>query len=135
MEVDMERVMSNPRYDTCYLEELRSFYFLDGEFLESLHVMFDKIKDGIEDVSHLTLVFSTIEHLKKILRVLEQQPKGMDSDVDNYQERFNRAKDWLESTDNAGNFRRSDNTNDVIWKPYQQNDTPEYHPVTGRALD
>ena len=113
-------------------EELRSFYFLDGEFLESLHVMFDKIKDGIEDVSHLTLVFSTIEHLKKILRVLEQQTKGMDSDVDNYQERFNRAKDWLESTDNAGNFRRSDNTNDVIWKPYQQNDTPEYHPVTGR---
>ena len=112
-------------------EELRPFYFLDGEFLESLHVMFEKIKEGVEEVSHLTVVFDTIDHLKKILRVLENQTRGMDSDVDKYQEAVHRATDWLYSTDSARNFRRSDSPKDVIWKPYKQ-DVPEYHPVSGR---
>ena len=86
--------------------ELHSFYFLDGEFLESLHVMFGRIKEGIEEVSHLTIVFNTISHLKTTLRVLEKKTEGMDSDVDKYQEEVHRAEDWLNSTDDTGNLKR-----------------------------
>ena len=111
--------------------ELHSFYFLDGEFLESLHVMFGRIKEGIEEVSHLTIVFNTINHLKTTLRLLEKKTEGMDSDVDKYQEEVHRAEDWLNSTDDAGNLKRSDSSNDLIWKPYGQ-DSIEYHPISGR---
>lgn len=109
---------------------LTSFYFLDGEFLESLHLHFDKIKDGIKEISQLNLVFFAIDHTKALLRSLENETKGQDPDIDRYQDQVNQYNEWLDSTDGAGNKKYS---NDVIWwkKPYDP-DNVEYHPDSGR---
>ena len=109
---------------------LTSFYFLDGEFLESLHIHFGKIKEGIEEISQLNLVFNAIGHTKALLRDLENETKGQDPDIDKHREAANRCSDWLESTDGAGNMKYS---NDAIWwrRPYDP-DELEYHPASGR---
>lgn len=114
-------------------KELRSFYFLDGEFLESLHTTFDSIQKGIEEVSHLTIAFDTIDHLKKVLRILETQTQGIDANADNLLEEMHRAENWLNSTDDAGNIKPSDSPNDIIWKPItDEGQKDEYHPVSGK---
>ena len=113
-------------------EELRSFYFLDGEFLESLHTTFDKIQEGVEEVSHLTITMDTIEHLKTVLRVIEKQTQGIDANADELLEKMHRAENWLNSINNSGKLQYSDSTDDLIWKPLtkmQQKD--EYHPLSG----
>lgn len=112
---------------------LTPFYFLDGEFLESLHVHFDKIKVGIEEISQLNLVFSAIDHTKSLLKTLENETRGQDPDIDRYQEEANERSEWLDSTDGAGNIKYSNNRNDGIWwkKPYDP-DELEYHPASGK---
>ena len=111
-------------------EGLTSFYFLDGEFLESLHVHFDKIKEGIKEISQLNLVLLAIDHTKALLRSLENEIKGQDPDIDRYQDEANQYNEWLDSTDGAGNKKYS---KDHIWwkKPYDS-DNVEYHPDSGR---
>ena len=112
---------------------LTSFYFLDGEFLESLHAHFDQIKDGIEEISQLNLVFSAITHTKVLLRRLEDATRGQDPDIDRYQEQASQYSEWLDSTDGAGNMKYSVDHSDTIWwkEPYDT-DKSEYHPYSGR---
>lgn len=114
-------------------ENLTSFYFLDGEFLESLHAHFGRIKDGIEEISQLNLVFSAIKHTKDLLKHLEDETRGQDPDIDKYQGQVNRYNEWLDSTDGTGNIKYSSDRGDTIWwkKPYDS-DTLEYHPYSGR---
>ena len=109
---------------------LTPFYFLDGEFLESLHIHFGKIKEGIEEISQLNLVFSAVDHTKTLLRDLENETKGQDPDIDKHREAANRCNEWLDSTDSTGNIKYS---NDVIWwrRSYDP-DELEYHPVSGK---
>lgn len=114
-------------------KRLTSFYFLDGEFLESLHGHFGTIKDGIEEISQLNLVFSAIKHTKELLRHLEDETRGQDPDIDRYQEQVNLHSEWLDSTDGAGNTKYSNNRGDTIWwkNPYDS-DKLEYHPYSGK---
>ena len=114
-------------------EGLTPFYFLDGEFLESLHTHFTTIKDGIEEISQLNLVFSAIAHTKVLLSRLEAETKGQDPDIDRYQEQANQYSEWLDSTDGAGNMKYSNDRGDTIWwkEPYDS-DKLAYHPYSGR---
>ena len=114
-------------------EGLTPFYFLDGEFLESLHAHFTTIKDGIEEISQLNLVFSAIAHTKVLLSRLENETRGQDPDIDKYQEQANQCSDWLDSTDGAGNMKYSNDRGDTIWwkEPYDS-DKLAYHPYSGR---
>lgn len=114
-------------------KELRSFYFLDGEFLESLHTTFDEIQKGIEEVSHITITMDTIEHLKSVLRIIEKQTQGIDANADNLLDKMHRAENWLNSTNNSGKLQFSDSANDLIWKPgVTVTQKVEYHPTTGK---
>lgn len=114
-------------------DELRSFYFLDGEFLESLHTTFDSVQKGIEEVSHLNIAFDTIDHLKKVLRILEKQTEGIDADADKLLDQMHRAENWLNSTDDAGIIKKSDSPKDIIWKPkIEDGEKTDYHPLSGK---
>ena len=112
---------------------LTSFYFLDGEFLESLHAHFDQIKDGIEEISQLNLVFSAITHTKVLLHRLEDATRGQDPDIDRYQEQASQYSEWLDSTDGAGNMKYSNDRRDAIWwkEPFDS-DKLVHHPYSGR---
>lgn len=109
------------------------FYFLDGEFLESLPLHFATIKSGIEEISQLNLVFAAIDHTKALHRVLLNEVKGQDPDIDKYQDQVNQHSEWLDSIDAAGNKIYSNNHDDIIWwkKPYDPNNL-EYHPHSGK---
>lgn len=111
-------------------KKLTSFYFLDGEFLESLHTNFKQIKEGIKEISQLSLVLSAIEHTKSLLKQLEIETKGQDPDIDRYQEEVNRCSEWLSSTDGKGDIKYS---KDAIWwrKPFDH-DESEYYPYSGK---
>jgi DNA sulfur modification protein DndD len=114
-------------------KELRSFYFLDGEFLESLHTTFDKIQDGVEEASHIALTMTAIDHLKTVLRVIEKQTQGIDANADKLLDEMHRAENWLNSINNSGLLQYSDSTDDLIWKPTgKTSKKDEYHPISGK---
>lgn len=113
-------------------DELRSFYFLDGEFLESLHATFSTVQKGVEEISHLSIVMETIDHLHKVLRILEKQTQGVDANADKLLEEMHRAENWLESKDDVGNSLFSENPNDIIWSKATAGAKDEYHHETGR---
>ena len=84
-------------------KNLRSFYFLDGDFLESLATTFQGVKEGVEEISHLTLVFNALGSIKKIITDYERQTKGTDTTTDEILKEKENHERWLESTDVQGN--------------------------------
>ena len=105
-------------------EDLSVFYLLDGEFLEGFWSKPGRIEQGIEQISQLHLLKSTIEHMQK----LSVPSKGLGRDTDVLTTQI-QALQWHEqSKDEHGRDAFSD---EIKWKENFEEDDQYYH-LTGK---
>jgi DNA sulfur modification protein DndD len=109
-------------------EKLSPFYFLDGEFLESLHSTFANIKRGIEELSHITITQETIKHLGVVIGHLQQRGKGISKDADEQLRNKINYENWLKSTNELGDIEIVENYENIIMSEITQT---SYHPKSG----
>ena len=105
-------------------EELSFFYLLDGEFLEGFWNNPEKIEQGIEQISQLHLLKSTIDHIER----LSVPSRGLGKDTDHLTKQIQILK-WYEQSKNEHGI-------DVFSEEIRYKDTPEeedheYH-LTGK---
>ena len=101
-------------------KDLSVFYLLDGEFLEGFWNKPEKIEQGIEQISQLHLLQSTISHINS-LRI---PPKGFGKDVDNISRRMQMLQLYEESRDEYG---KKVHTEIVRWKDDADEEDQYYH--------
>ena len=109
--------------------ELGPFFFLDGEFLESLHSTFGNIKKGVEELSHLSITFETIKHLEQVIRHLEKRTTGINRDADEQLAIKTSTDQWLKSINSLGDIEAAEN-----YENMRMSELPDtkYHPKSGR---
>ena len=110
-------------------KQLIPFFFLDGEFLESLNTTFEGIELGVKEISHISLTEKVVEHLPKILKVYEKKASGQNDDQDKLLEEKNRHETWLQSLDQAGE-PRFDETDPILLTAKGEK-SEECHPFSG----
>jgi len=108
--------------------ELAPFFFLDGEFLESLHSTFGNIKKGIDELSHLSITFETIKHLEQVIKLLEKRTTGINKDADAQLAIKTQADQWLKSENEVGDVEISENYENIIFSETKET---KYHPKFG----
>jgi len=82
--------------------KLKSFFFLDGEFLDEIASTFKGVKKGVDELSQLNLVYITIADIKKMVTTYERQSKGTDTETDTYLNEKQNHENWLESKNLKG---------------------------------
>ncbi len=105
-------------------EDLSVFYLLDGEFLEGFWNKPEKIEQGIEQISQLHLLKSTMEHMQK----LSVPSKGLGKDTDHITKQIQVLKWYEQSKDVNGKDAYSD---EIRWKDNPEEDDQLYH-TTGK---
>ena len=108
--------------------ELGPFFFLDGEFLESLHSTFSNIKKGVEELSHLSITFETIKHLEQVIRHLEKRTTGINKDADEQLSIKTRAEQLLKSINDLGDMEVAENHENMRLSALPET---KYHPKSG----
>ena len=108
--------------------ELGPFFFLDGEFLESLHSTFGNIKKGVEELSHLSITFETIKHLEQVIRHLEKRTTGISIDADKQLSIKTSAEQWLKSINDLGDIEVAENYENMRLSELSET---KYHPKSG----
>jgi len=106
-------------------ENLSVFYLLDGEFLEGFWNKPEQIEQGIEQISQLHLLSSTIDHLEK----LSIPSKGLGKDTDSITKQIQLLKWYEQSVDDDGieSF-----TEGVRWKDNPDEEDKFYH-LSGKS--
>jgi len=101
-------------------EDLSVFYLLDGEFLEGFWNKSEKIEQGINQISQLHLLSSTMEHMQK----LSIPSKGLGKDTDSITRQIQLLKWYEQSLDENGNEAF---TEDERWKDNPDDEVQFYH--------
>ena len=115
--------------DSLLPEELKPFFFLDGEFLESLNTTFEGIEKGVKEISHISLLEKATEHLPKVLKDYEKKTMSKFPEQDDWLKKKDRHENWLESLDTDG--EKKFNENDPII-PIGEEKVEGYHPFSGK---
>ncbi len=106
-------------------ESLSSYFILDGEFLEKFWSGIQKVQIGIEQISQIHLLTSTIEHLNTFKKNV---PTIGDKDIDNLTTKI-RQSEYIESSqDIHGNITFS---NEPRYSYDPEVDDNEYYHATG----
>jgi len=107
-------------------ESLSSYFILDGEFLEKFWTGIQKVQKGIEQISQLHLLNTTLEHLSDLKKSV---PDIGDKDIDNLTLKI-RENDYYElSKDSHGNEKWS---SALRWNYDPETDENEYYHATGK---
>lgn len=101
-------------------ENLSVFYLLDGEFLEGFWNKSETIEQGIEQISQLNLLSSTIDHMQKF----SIPSKGLGKDTDFIAKQIQLLKWHEQSIDESGIEAL---TEDVRWKDDPEEEDKFYH--------
>ena len=101
-------------------EDLSVFYLLDGEFLEGFWNKSEKIEQGIEQISQLHLLSSTIDHMKN----LSVPSKGFGKDTDFISNNIQLLKWYEQSKDENGIEVFAE---EVRWKENPDDEDKFYH--------
>ena len=116
--------------DNLLPDELRPFFFLDGEFLESLNTTFEGIEMGVKEIAHISLIENAATHLPKVLKKYEKKTVGQNPEQDDWLKKKDRHENWLESLDQDGNPR--DNEEDPLLQIFKDEKVEGYHPFSGK---
>ena len=109
---------------------LRPFFFLDGEFLESLNTTFEGIEMGVKEIAHISLIENAATHLPKVLKKYEKKTVGQNAVQDDWLKKKDRHENWLESLDQDGNPR--DNEEDPLLQIFKDEKVEGYHSFSGK---
>ena len=121
---DMSSIDPEVKMRQILPEGLSFFYLLDGEFLEGFWNNLEKIEQGIEQISQLHLLKSTIEHIDR----LNVHSKGHGRDTDHLTKQIQILK-WYEQSKNENGIEVF--SEDVRWKDSPDEEDREYH-LTGK---
>lgn len=107
-------------------ESLSSYFILDGEFLEKFWSGIQKVRVGIEQISQLHLLTSTVTHLEQLKKNV---PTIGDQEIDNLTTKI-RQLDYYENSQDAHGNEAFSGEPRYAYDPTK--DTNEFYHATGK---
>lgn len=108
-------------------KRLSVFFLLDGEFLEKFWDNFDRVEEGIEEISHLHLLNSAEKHVGDV-SISRSTRAGSGSEKDNLQKIISHNQYYEKSLGEDGNIQKSEKPR---WVQRGQEETDETYHATG----
>ncbi|RZD42368.1 MAG: hypothetical protein CXT78_09560 [Thaumarchaeota archaeon] len=108
-------------------KRLSVFFLLDGEFLEKFWDNFERVEEGIEEISHLHLLSSAEKHVGDV-SISRSTRGGNGSEKDNLQKIISRNQYYEKSLGEDGNIQMSEKPR---WVQLGEEETDETYHATG----
>jgi DNA sulfur modification protein DndD len=108
-------------------KRLSVFFLLDGEFLEKFWDNFERVEEGIEEISHLHLLNAAVDHVGDV-SISRTTRTGSGSEKDTLQKLINHNRYYEKSLGEDGNILLSEKPR---WVQLGQVETGETYHATG----
>ena len=97
--------------------------------MDEIASTFNGVKQGIDELSQLNIVYITIADIKKMVTTYERQTKGTDSETDTYLNDKENHQNWLDSKNQKGDIVY-DKENPGL--KIEKESSVWYHPKSGK---
>ena len=108
-------------------KRLSVFFLLDGEFLEKFWENFDRVEEGIEEISHLHLLSSAVDHVGDV-SITRTTRAGSGSEKDTLQRIITNNQYYEKSLGEDGNILKSEKPR---WVQLGEEESGETYHATG----
>ena len=108
-------------------QRLSVFFLLDGEFLEKFWDSFERVEEGIQEISHLHLLSSAIDHVSEL--PIRRTSLNDGSEIDHLQKIIMRNQYYEKSLGDDGNILWSEKPR---WIKKDESGNDEFYHATGK---